>query len=207
MKNATRLLLLFSFCTISYALFWAVRYRIPHAPVAPVDMRRSASDTPYVIEFRASLASNQHGFPGHAYIVWGDGSSAGYVPRFSRDQIPSLYRTVPGFMQLDGAHWNRRNLNALVVLVSKPEYDRTKMIARNWNTSDFRVGKRDCVAFVDTIARTTSLRCPTARYVFPQDYVEQLKHLNCGVTRDSNRTSNMLVRTPTSLPHVGLRHQ
>lgn len=161
-----------------YMTVWAVQYRIHHAAVPPVDMRRSESDIPYVIQFRASLASNPHGFPGHAYIVWSNGTSAGYVPRYATDQLPSLFHPVRGTLQLNGIRDNSRNLSSLTVLLSKPDFDRAAQLARHWNTNSFQVGKRDCVRFVSEIASTIGLRCPDPSYQFPQDYVERLKQLN-----------------------------
>lgn len=163
---------------VVYLLFWAVRYRMPFDSGGVIDMRADKNAVPYRVEIRASLASNPHGFPGHAYVVWQDGENAGYVPARAQDQISSLFSRVPGCMQFDGDRSNRINLNKLSVIVDKQEYERTKALAHAWNTHDFKVGERDCVAFVNAIASELQLHRPKPYYKFPQDYVAELCLLN-----------------------------
>ena len=174
------------FALFIYAVAWAAWYRLPAGQAQFVDLRCNASDHPYYVHLCSGLASNLHGFPGHCYVVWTEsatcdlasGESAGYVPRYSQDQIASLWRPVAGLMVNKATDGNMRNLNRVVAVVSKTEYDRSKEICRNWSDKHFHTGVRDCVSFTDEIANVVGLKRPSRDHVFPQDYVQQLKHLN-----------------------------
>jgi hypothetical protein len=171
---------------IAYSIAWAVWYRVPATPAEIVDLRVDRSQKPYYISFCAALAANPHGFPGHCYIAWTDKpalnlldqESAGYVPRFSKDQVPSLWRNVSGAVCRQAAIGNTRNLDVLTAIVNRTDYDRAKELCDSWDTKSFKVGRRDCVTFADCIARSINLRTPEREYKFPQDYVSDLKRLN-----------------------------
>jgi hypothetical protein len=171
---------------VCYAAFWAVRYRMPFGederverirPVAAVRMR--------VIEFRAALAANAHGFPGHAYVVFDDQDgwkAIGFVPRYQRDQLRSLWCDVPGFMQTQPQRTADRNLKKFAVQVSAQDYAKAKQLVREWKVDRFKVGERDCVAFVDAVAATCNLSRPQRHHRFPQDYVAELEAMNARTT-------------------------
>lgn len=174
-----------------YAIFWAVWYRRPPEPPKVVDLRGGETGQYHQIDFLASLAENPHGFPGHCYVVWSDKpivsvncmngmetESGGFLPRYFGDQIPSLWMTVPGYLTKDAIRGNTRNLDRLTVLVSKSDFLATKRLTERWNASEFKVGERDCVTFVNHLARSISLRTPDPAYKFPQDYIRELKRLN-----------------------------
>lgn len=174
---------------IVYLGAWGVLYRIPCTPAQTIDMRISSSDRPYYVNICAGLASNPHGFPGHAYLGWPEKSpsenielmeTVGYCPKYAKDQIPSVFCYVPGVLvKSTGTAGNARNLDRLLVICSHDDYERTKAICKKWNPADFQCGKRDCVALVDTVASALKLRTPNRTNRFPQDYVRELKKLNC----------------------------
>ncbi|MBX3073782.1 hypothetical protein KF728_04210 [Candidatus Obscuribacterales bacterium] len=171
---------------IAYLLCWAVVYRLPHSPPALVDIRSSIHERPYYVAICASLASNIHGFPGHGYVVWGeslplkfsDCDSRGFVPAKFTDQIPSLFHSVPGLLVQNASDGNLRNLDAVVVIVDRKTFLKSKQISGLWNSDNFKVGSSDCVAYANSIAASVGLRLPDTSFKYPQDYIGQLKQLN-----------------------------
>jgi hypothetical protein len=164
---------------------WAVKYRLPPAPAALIDLRKSPVEEPYCVSFCASLADNPLGFPGHTYIVWSPSlainlekdHSLGFMPKHEKDQIRSLFAPVEGTV-LDHVSGNLRNLDRLTVIVSKDDYLKSLLIASTWTQDGFCVGKRDCAAFVHHVASALHLRTQNPSYLFPQEYLCQLKRLN-----------------------------
>jgi len=183
-------------CVTGYAGWWFVWYRIPRPAGLKLIDRREPGDNsaPSYITFCASLANNPHGFPGHAYVVWSGESlpsdwtqaarsdcleNAGYGPTSCGDQVRSVICNVPGVVDGHGLRNNLRNLNTLSVMVSQAQYERTRQLRAQWDTSCFRAGDRDCVAFVDYIAKDIGLVIPPRSILlFPQDHLAQLKALN-----------------------------
>lgn len=171
---------------IVYLLCWAVVYRLPHSPPALVDHRASIHERPYYVAICAGLASNIHGFPGHGYVVWSESlpmnfskcESRGFVPAKFGDQIPSLFRTVPGLLVSNATDGNLRNFDSVVVIVDKTTYDQSKQISRGWKADNFKVGSSDCVAYANSIALKLGLIVPKTSFKYPQDYIAQLKRLN-----------------------------
>jgi hypothetical protein len=195
-----RLVLLFAFATLTalsalvvYLAWWAIWYRLPASPCEVVDMRTTPLQDPYYITFCASLASNPHGFPGHAYVVWRRDRSAnilsaeanGYVPLNPGDQIRSLYASVPGLVVPQASQNNMRNLETLTVIVDPKTYERTRRLANDWQSAGFKAGSRDCVAFVDFIAKDIGLATSRPSFEYPRDHIRRLQLLN----RNRNRTS------------------
>lgn len=182
---------------IVYLAAWGVIYRIPCTPAQIIDLRTSSSERPYYVNICAGLASNPHGFPGHAYLGWTEKSpseniesleTAGYCPKYTKDQIPSVFRFVPGVLvKCTGTAGNARNLDRLVVICSSDDYERSRNICKNWDSSNFQCGKRDCVALVNTVASALKLRTPNRINKYPQDYVRELKQLNCSESVDSRK--------------------
>ena len=171
---------------------WAFYFRIPtDGDIELVDLRKSLTDKPYYVSFCAGLASNLHGFPGHGFVAWSESvfpdlnltESAGYCPRFSRDQIASLFFEVPGIVVQKSAVGNLRNLDRLIVIVSKSDFDHTRTVCAQWDDRIFAVGKRDCVRFLNELALYLELNTPDPAYKFPQLYVRELKRLNAGHDR------------------------
>ena len=183
-----RITFLGSIILILYLAAWGVIYRIPAAPDLIVDVRESRDIKPYYVSICAGLASNPHGFPGHAFIGWTDKSAcekietiptAGYCPKFAKDQGPSLVRSVTGIMlRCTGTAGNARNLNRLIVVCSQADYIRTQRICEEWSCSDFQVGKRDCVTLANEVTSALKLHTPPTAFKYPQDYVTALKKLN-----------------------------
>jgi hypothetical protein len=187
-------------CIAGYAGWWFVWYRVPrHDTVKLIDMRRPGDpSTARYITFCASLANNTHGFPGHAYVVWSGESlpsdwltaarsdrleNAGYGPRNCGDQVKSVAFDVPGIIDAHGLRCNLRNLNTLTVIVNQKQYERTRELRARWDTSRFKAGDRDCVAFVDYIAKDIGLAIPPRSILFfPQDHLAQMQALNCRAT-------------------------
>jgi hypothetical protein len=174
------------FMLLGYVAIWALLYRLPAAAPIVIDRRACQSEKPYYVTFCAGLASNPIGFPGHAYIVWSpemlkdlsSGESAGYVPSSPLDQVPSLWTHVTGEISKHCTAGNMRNLNMLTVVVNRNDYEKTLLTCDTWKTDNFQAGVRDCVAFSNEIASELSLRRPSTSYIFPQDYVRELKRLN-----------------------------
>jgi hypothetical protein len=165
---------------VAYGVGWGVWYRMPRGADEVVDLRRSR----HVI-FCAALANNTHGFPGHAYVAWTAdqncdlkrADSIGFVPRYADVIVPSLYKSVPGLL-MPGAHDNYRNLDKLTVIVDPATFERSRKLCNNWNQSNFQTGVRDCCAFTKLIAKDIGLKTPDKSYIYPQDYISELKLLN-----------------------------
>jgi hypothetical protein len=179
----------FPLSVATYALWWAVHYRMPPSPCALVDLRRDPSEAAFYITFCASLATNPHGFPGHSYVVWSrtpnwnneDAEAFGFVPRYSRDQIASVFTYVPGLMVPGASEGNMANLDSLTVVVDSEKYDETLRMREQWDSNTFRAGLHDCVSFMDFIAQDTGLKVPIRRFSYPQDHLKQMKALNQSV--------------------------
>lgn len=170
----------------AYLLIWGVVYRFPHSAPLVVDARKDKTERPHYVAICAALAANKHGFPGHAYVAWSDSlpldlehvESLGFVPISPSDQIPSLWRNVPGSLVDKAADGNKRNLNAVIVVVDSKTFKLSKANSKNWKSDQFKVGSSDCVAFARSVATSLGLKTPESRYKYPQDYVAQLKILN-----------------------------
>lgn len=168
-----------------YLTAWAIRYRMPHAPCKTIDMRRSPTDLPRSVTFCAALADNPIGFPGHAYVVWSKGRivrldkdfSLGFMPRYFNDQPKSLIAEVPGIV-LKNVKGNTRNLDMLTVIVSDFDFHRSLELAITWQYDSFRAGKRDCVAFTSYVAQSLGLKYHAPSFIYPQDFIHDLKTLN-----------------------------
>lgn len=171
---------------LAYLFAWGVLYRLPHSQALIVDTRIDKLEQPHYVAICAALAANKHGFPGHAYVAWSDSlpidlaktESLGFVPQHATDQIPSLWRQVPGAVVESAADNNQRNLNAVIAIVDRKTFERSRERGRMWRSDKFKVGSRDCVAFTDSLAATIGLKTPDTSFKYPQDYVEQLKNLN-----------------------------
>ena len=170
-----------------YFGFWAVKYRMPPSQAKLIDLRKSPADQVRYLTFCAGLADNPVGFPGHAYVVWSPTSqvdvmndfSLSFIPTYFRDQVPSLVSYVPGVV-LKNLKGNNRNLDQLSVMVSESDYEETKKLGILFGSSgaSFKTGERDCVAFVDLLARKIGMKTPGHNGLFPQDYVRILKEMN-----------------------------
>lgn len=171
---------------VAYAVAWAVWYRLPRGAHEVVDLRGSNHDTPGYVIFCAALANNPHGFPGHAYVVWAAdqdddllcGDSMGFAPHSTEVILPSLYKPVAGILDGKAAQDNCRNLDKLIVAVDRPTFERSRKLCNNWNQAHFQTGVRDCCTFTTLIAKEIGLKTPDKSYIFPQDYIRQLKVLN-----------------------------
>lgn len=172
----------------AYLLVWGMLYRLPRTPPVVVDMREDRTTQPRYVAFCAALAANEHGFPGHAYVVWSDSlpidlntaESLGFGPRHEEDQISSLWQQVPGAVVAQASAGNQRNLNAIIAIVDEQTFEFSRLKSRSWKSDKFKVGTNDCVAYVQSIASVIGLKTPDTHYKYPQDFVEQLKSLNPG---------------------------
>lgn len=170
---------------VAYLIVWAVLYRIPAGQPILVD-KHTLLDRPCYIALCSSLADNPHGFPGHAYVVWSEtmpidlenADARGFVPRKFFDQIPALWRHVPGVVVPNASDGNKRNFNAVVVMVDRKTFDESRARSHAWISDNFKVGSNDCVGFAHSVASCLGLNTPDPRYRYPQDYVRQLKELN-----------------------------
>ncbi len=168
-----------------YMSWWAVWYRLPSASEV-IDMRPTRTESPFYITFCASLASNPHGFPGHAYVVWRTDPSTdilqaaayGYVPLNPGDQIRSLYSSVPGLLVPRASQNNMRSLETLTVIVDSKTFERTRHLGETWNARDFKAGSRDCVSFIDFVAKDVGLATFRPNFEYPRDHIRRLKLLN-----------------------------
>jgi hypothetical protein len=171
---------------LAYAGWWAHAYRQPAGPRATIDLRSSTSEKPYYLTFCAGLASNFHGFPGHAYVNWNDKpgvttsakNSIGYITRKYNDQFLAPFVAVPGSLHYDAQNYNQRNLDCLTAVVDVKTFNRTRAACATWDTSNFKAGTHDCVAFTTYIARTAGLVVPEGSSRYPQDHIKLLKTLN-----------------------------
>lgn len=166
----------------AYLAAWAFNYRLPATPARVIDLRKLKSDRPKCVTLCASLASNPVGFPGHAYVIWSptekidieNDLSMGFMPCYFKDQIPSLFKDVPGAV-LENVKGNTRNLDQLTIIVSESDYEQSKLLAKEFSGSKFKTGERDCVSFVNFVAGRLGLKTSYHGFIFPQDYLKQLK--------------------------------
>jgi hypothetical protein len=173
---------------LSYSAFWMVWYRIPTSPPQQIDLRQSQVEKPYYVSFCSSLAANPTGYPGHTFVVWTttqpkdltQAESYGFAPSHGDDQIPSLFKIVPGAVAPTDSRGNMRNLDRLTIVVNQNQFEKTIALRQNWRGDTFRAGVRDCVAFSRDIALSLGLKVPIACYMYPQDYLRELKKLNSG---------------------------
>ncbi len=180
----TGVFLLF-FSLLSYLAFWAVHYREAASAPQLIDLRRSGEEGCKCVTLCASLADNELGFPGHAYVIWSPNArvnlendfSLGYMPANYWDQFHSLYKNVQGAV-LENVRGNTRNLDRLTLLVSNSDYEESLDYARKFPSANFKTGERDCVAFVNYMAQKFHLRTYDAGFIYPQDYIRILKSLN-----------------------------
>jgi hypothetical protein len=165
---------------------WCLIYAMPPTPSKTVDLRASAAVKPYYLLFCSSLADNTFaGYPGHCYVVWSlkhpvnfpETESAGFVPHYVKDQIPSLYKEVPGLLVRDAWKGNLKTFTSLTAIVDSEVYEKTRRVRESWRGDVFRVGVRDCVKFSDGIAKAAGLRTPSSDYRYPQDFIKDLKAL------------------------------
>lgn len=183
---ATGMIVILVVCVLGYAAWWAYEYRQPAGPHAVVDLRTVATEKAYYLTFCAGLASNFHGFPGHAYVNWSEkpgvttsaDESVGYITSKYNDQFVAPFMAVPGTLHYDAQMYNQRNLDCLTVIVDAKTYRRTRQERTTWDTSNFKAGTYDCVAFTNYIARKAGLIVPDGNSRYPQDHIKLLKKLN-----------------------------
>jgi hypothetical protein len=195
----------------TYAAWWAVNYRVPPSPRGFVDLRRDSSTPAFYITFCASLATNPHGFPGHSYVVWSrtpswnqqNADAIGFVPRYSRDQIASVFTYVPGLMVPGASEGNMANLDSLTVVVDKEKYEETLALREQWDATTFRAGLHDCVSFMDSIAEDVGLKVPSRKFSYPQDHLKQLKALNQTACAVNLKEKVEEQPEPEKLCHIG----
>lgn len=135
----------------------------------------------------AGLANNPHGYPGHCYIIWDrltperleHADSDGFVPAGYAELIPSMYTDVRGIMADNALMGNMRNFDYIGVRVEESKYKQLRAVrARFVDDTTFHTGVRDCVAYVNEIAQIAGLKTPKREFVYPLDYLKQLKKLN-----------------------------
>ncbi len=185
-QNFVSLFISVTVAVSAYAVFWACWYRFPSEPVKVIDLRTGTSRPSRCVSFCSSLANNPHGFPGHCYVAWSaapptnfaDVESIGFVPEFSKDQLPSMWRDVPGVVIPHAALGNLRNLNTLSVLIDETQFEQLHNECLSGTRKRFRVGQSDCVQYTHQIANSLGLSTPNPSYKFPQDYIRRLKQLN-----------------------------
>ncbi|MDX1988074.1 MAG: hypothetical protein SFV17_15430 [Candidatus Obscuribacter sp.] len=191
---------------IIYMVVWYFQYRLPAAPPRLIDLRSDSGEKPYYVCLCAALADNPHGFPGHSYVAFSrslpcnliEADSIGRVPCRFQDQASALFQPVPGMIMNKAAPGNLRNFNALVAVVDENTYQRCLARVSLWQDCPFQVGKSDCVAFTNSIAAVLNLKLPSQRLVYPQDYVKELKDLNC--TSRTTQTIHCTYGTLTAEP-------
>ncbi|HNA74531.1 MAG TPA: hypothetical protein PKW73_14385 [Candidatus Obscuribacter sp.] len=172
---------------IIYMVVWYFQYRLPAAPPRLIDLRADSGAKPYYVCLCAALADNPHGFPGHSYVAFSrslpfnltEAESIGRVPCRFQDQAWALFQPVPGMVMNRAAQGNLRNFNALVAVVDEDAYQRCLARVLLWQDRPFQVGKSDCVALTNSIAEVLNLKLPDQKIIYPQDYVKELKDLNC----------------------------
>lgn len=170
---------------LSYFAYWGIHYRQAASAPQVIDLRRDTSSGCKCVTLCASLANNELGFPGHAYVIWSPTNhidaendfSLGYMPAKYWDQLHSLYRNVPGAIYAN-VRGNSRNLDRLTLLVSDSDFEDSLEYAKKFPSSSFRTGERDCVAFVNYLAQRMGLKTYDKGFIYPQDYIRMLKKMN-----------------------------
>lgn len=170
-----------------YLISWSLIYSLPADSPLCLDLRESPKQKAYKVSLCASLADNPLGFPGHAYVLFSESEkinpekdyALGYMPQKYWDQITSLFAQVPGVL-LENVRGNSRNLDRITVLVSEKSFLELKRRARNWQSGSFQAGKHDCVSFASFVSTELGLKTPASTYIFPQDFLRELKDLNKG---------------------------
>ncbi|MCC7528944.1 MAG: hypothetical protein IT342_10505 [Candidatus Melainabacteria bacterium] len=190
-KRIAILGLLVTLALAAFAVIWACIYRLPRSQPILVDLRSGATGgnagNDRCLMICAGLANNPHGYPGHCYIVWDRSKperleyadSDGFVPGRLIDLLPSLYSDISGVIADHALIGNMRNFDYLAVRLDRGPYAKARAIrARFVADAKFHTGVRDCVAYVDEIAEAAGLKTPPCRFVYPLDYIAQLKKLN-----------------------------
>ncbi len=190
-KYAAILCLVATLGLTAFAIYWGCIYRLPHGKPIAVDLRlektrnNDVNDRCFMI--CAGLANNPHGYPGHCYIVWDRcapdrleyAESDGFVPGRLVDLVPSLYSDIGGVMADHAVIGNMRNFDYIAVRLDQKSYEKARAIREHFVMAPtFHTGVRDCVAYVDEIAKTVGLRTPQRTFVYPLDYMVRLKALN-----------------------------
>lgn len=173
------------------SLWWGCVYRLPRSKPIMVDLRsdktRDNPSTDRCLMICAGLANNPHGFPGHCFIIWDRyaperleyTTSDGFVPGRMEDLIPSLYSDIQGIMADNALVGNMRNFDYVAVRVDRSVYDRARAVRQEFvKNSSFHTGVRDCVAYVDEISEIAGLKRPKRDFVYPLDYLVNLKEMN-----------------------------
>ncbi len=196
-KYAAIVCLVASLGLSAFAVYWAYVYRLPRSKPIVVDLRsdktheNSVNDRCFMI--CAGLANNPHGYPGHCYIVWDRcapdrleyAQSDGFVPGRMVDLLPSLYSDIGGVMADHAVIGNMRNFDYIAVRLDQKPYEKARAIRAHFVTdTTFHTGVRDCIAYVDEIAKTSGLRTPPRGFIYPLDYMVRLKALNSKPERD-----------------------
>jgi hypothetical protein len=154
----------------------------------PFDPRRDGATAPASFDRTALGGAGNLQAPGgaadrQAFGSAGDrracyGDAFAFVPRCYFDQPRSLVRFVPGEVVHHAERGNQRNLDRVSVLVDRKTYEEVEQLATHWDAAKFRAGVRDCVALTDAAAHILRLQTPEHAFVFPQDYIRELKEMN-----------------------------
>lgn len=124
---------------------------------------------------------------GHAFVVWGleDNSrkmssqeAFGFYAVSAAKPVTGL--DVPGELKAEAFATSLKfTTERLIVQVDSEVYDRAKVEARKWGTSDYNLASRNCVHFLSAIAKLAKLNAPTYNVgTLPQTYVKLLLESN-----------------------------
>jgi hypothetical protein len=162
----------------------------PATPAAPPAAAAAApAAAPYTVEFLADESWTWDGWTeGVPFICLADssGATAGCFSFYGKDQGkmtvfgPGCDKTANGGLKeatLDPSH--RPAVNAGKYPVTEAQYKRILRIGVMWNKKSFVLGRCDCVAFANQVARAAKLHAPDlASAMKPADYVTALSKLN-----------------------------
>jgi len=148
------------------------------AAVKEVDRRNASEKNSYFVVF----CSRGRSPTGHAFVTQGiDDSSAqqckanafGFYPLNGK----GVLGPVPGRIAEEAL--STPTTDRLIVRVNKAQYDNVAKIRKRWETQQYRVIERDCVAFISEVAKDLGLKLPDRdAALLPQEFVRKMLEIN-----------------------------
>lgn len=115
----------------------------------------------YVI-FCARTSGGQSGLPGHGFVIWGAEDSAqrmssnaayGFYPAEAGTKM--VFGTVPGALRdefINPKETMDSVVSMLYVRVNRDDFDASRNVYKNWETTDYNLYSRNCISFAKAVA-------------------------------------------------------
>ena len=146
-----------------------------------IDKRVRTEKQQHVITFAASK-----GNPGHAFVIWSKENkkkrmtvhtALGLYPNLPKKR---LYKVLFGGVGKLASDAKRKAVHSLTILVNSDQYQKALRVHQRWKQSKkYTLYFRDCVTYVDAIAKSINLKTPKrASNPFPLQYLQSLIRQN-----------------------------